>query len=168
LLNINYPVSLDTLKKLKNGDKVLYTGKIIFVTPEALKRLEKYYQLEEVPLYKFVGEFVTCGTFNLAHGEIKNINIKEISNYFDFLFEGGANSLIVDKVLAKTLNQLEKYNRPIFKTLSKTISFFDPKVLLYKDIKNGGVIEVWTKRLPIEVLAFDEKEQVKDINNAEF
>ncbi|MGY4686801.1 hypothetical protein [Petrotoga sp. DB-2] len=85
MLNINYPVSLETLKKLKNGDNVLYTGKIIFVTPEALKRLEKYYQLEGVPLYKFVGEFVTCGTFNLAHGEIKNINITEISDYFDFL-----------------------------------------------------------------------------------
>ncbi|MGY4687878.1 hypothetical protein [Petrotoga sp. DB-2] len=82
------------------------------------------------------------------------------------MFEGGANSLIADKLPTKTLNQLKKYNRPILKTLSKTISFFDPKVLFYKDIKNGGIIEVWTKRLPIEVLAFDEKEQIRDINNA--
>ncbi len=123
MLNINYPVSLDALKKLKNGDNVLYTGKIIFVTPEALKRFEKYYQLEGVPLYKFVGEFVTCGTFNLAHGEIKSINITEISDYFDFLFEGGANSLIVDKLTTKTLNQLKNTIGRFLKHFLKRLVF---------------------------------------------
>ncbi|RAO99745.1 hypothetical protein PW5551_01555 [Petrotoga sp. 9PW.55.5.1] len=165
-ININYPVSLETIRKLKNGDKVSYTGKIILVSPDALKRLSKYYTLEGVPLFNFLGEFVTSGTLNLAHGEIKSIDISEISDYFDFLFKGGANSLIIDKISPKTHNQLKNYKRPFFKSLSQTIGIYDPKVLLYKDIKNGGIIEVWTKNHPLEVLTFEEKEQMSDIDNA--
>ena len=166
MITVNYPISLESLKKLKNGDKILYSGKIILVTPEALKRLNKYYQLEGVPLFNFLGEIVTCGTLNLAHGEIKNIDVSKISEYFEFLFSGGTNSLIVDKISNKTLNLLTIYKRPIFKTLEKTINCENSKVLFYKDIKNGGIIECWTKRHPIEIISFENYDLIGNINNA--
>lgn len=166
MINLIYPISLETLKKLKNGDKILYTGKVIFVTPQALERLLNYYNLEGIPLFNFLGEFVTYGTFNWAHNEIKNITISKISNYVDFIFSAGANSLIVDKLSAKALQQLQYYKRPILKTISKTIKCEPSKILFYKDIKNGGIIECWIKNQPMEVLMFDEQSKVQNINNA--
>jgi len=166
LINLIYPISLENLNKLKNGDKILYTGKVIFVTPQALERLLNYYNLEGIPLFNFLGEFVTYGTFNWAHNEIKNITISKISNYVDFIFSAGANSLIVDKLSAKALQQLQYYKRPILKTISKTIKCEQSKILFYKDIKNGGIIECWIKNQPMEVLTFDEQSKVQNINNA--
>jgi len=166
LINLIYPISLENLNKLKNAEKILYTGKVIFVTPEALERLSSYYTLEGIPLFNFLGEFVTYGTFNWAHNEIKNINISKISNYFDFLFSSGTNTLIVDKLTSKDLHQLQHYNRPILKTVSKTIKCEQAKVLFYKDLKNGGIIECWLKNQPLEVLNFKDIEKVENKNNA--
>lgn len=97
--------------------------------------------MEGIPLFNFLGEFVTYGTFNWAHNEIKNITISKISNYVDFIFSaGGANSLIVDKLSAKALQQLQYYKRPILKTISKTIKCEQSKILFYKDIKKMVVL----------------------------
>ncbi len=137
MLVIKYPLSWSVAKRLREGDEVRYTGKIVYLSKEALIRMENYMKLEGRYPYDISGEIVY---------------VKEISPIFvESIYKLGASAVLIDKnipVDENTALMVKKYERPLFESEKIT---GEEIVKMYPDLGENALKEIWVESLPMKV-----------------
>jgi len=138
LIVIRYPLSWSVAKRLKKGDVVKYSGKIVFVSKKALYRMENYMRLEGKYPYDVMGEVVF---------------VKDNSPVFlESLYKLGVSGVVKEKELEigeNTKILIERFQRPIFEVEGME---GQELVKLYPDLNEDAIKEIWVDSLEMEVI----------------
>jgi len=138
LIVIKYPLSWNIAKRLKKGDIVKYSGKIVFVSKKALYRMENYMKLEGKYPYDVMGEVVF---------------VKDNSPLFlESLYKLGASGVVKERDLEigeNTRMLIERFQRPLFE-VNKVEG--QELVKLYPDLNEDAIKEIWVDSLEMEVI----------------
>ncbi|MCD6449640.1 MAG: hypothetical protein J7L34_03945 [Thermotogaceae bacterium] len=138
MIVIKYPLSWNVAKKLKKGDVVKYSGKIVFVSKKALYRMENYMKLEGKYPYDVMGEVVF---------------VKDNSPVFlESLYRLGVSGVIKEKALDISKNTkalIERFQRPMFEVEKMKGK---EQIKLYPDLNEDAIKEIWVDSLEMEVI----------------
>lgn len=138
MIVIKYPLSWNIAKRLKKGDIVKYSGKIVFVSKKALYRMENYMKLEGKYPYDVMGEVVF---------------VKDNSPLFlESLYKLGASGVVKERDLEigeNTRMLIERFQRPLFE-VNKVEG--QELVKLYPDLNEDAIKEIWVDSLEMEVI----------------
>lgn len=139
MLVIKYPLSWNVAKRLRIGDKVKYSGKIVYLSYKALLRMENYMKLEGRYPYDIAGEVVF---------------VKESSPIFlESVYKLGASGVLKESNLGiseETKRIISRFERPLFET-GKVEG--QEIVKLYSDLGEEALKEIWVNSLEMEVIA---------------
>ena len=143
MIVIRYPVSLNVIRKLKTGDVVYYTGKIVVMDRSVVDVLEKYERYEGTKLYDLTGEIAVLGTFR------KNkLQFQEMSEeLLEKLFLLGVNGVILEKV--HPFSATKRFSRVVFEPLEEVMG---TRRVIYKTPDNKKLEELEVEKLILRVV----------------
>ncbi|WP_038054384.1 tartrate dehydratase [Thermotoga sp. Mc24] len=143
MIVLRYPVSLNVIRKLKTGDVVYYTGKIVVMDRSVVDVLEKYEKYEGTKLYDLTGEIVVLGTFR------KNqLQFQEMSEeLLEKLFLLGVNGVILEK--AHPFSATKRFSRVLFEPLEEIRG---TRRMIYKTLDDKKLEELEVERLVLRVV----------------
>lgn len=91
-IKINYPVPLNILRNFKEGEILSYTGRILVISIDNLKKLKRYEQLEESRLVKLSHEFILVG--KIKDGRVEPEKWGFSGDLVEYLYLSGAMATI--------------------------------------------------------------------------
>ncbi len=141
---IRYPLSWNVAKRLREGDRVKYSGKIVFLSRKALVRMEDYMKFEGRYPYDIAGEVVF---------------VKDSSPIFlESVYKLGASGVVMEgkcEIPEETRKLITRFERPLF-GVEKMEG--EEKVKLYPDLGEDALKEIWVDSLEMEVVASSRRE----------
>ncbi|RKX35798.1 MAG: hypothetical protein DRP19_04375 [Thermotogae bacterium] len=146
MIVLNYPFSVNVIRKLKLGDKLRYSGKIIVLSPEAIERMLMYSKAEGSFPLTLSGQLVCFG--QMEKGEVKMSSIDEMVPLIEKCFLNGAIS-IVGKYKGLSSYLFKRFGRILITPLEKLRG--NSKVIMYTDLKEKAVHEIEVENIVMKV-----------------
>jgi len=150
---LRYPVSINVVKKLKCNDIVKYSGKLVLLSEESLKKLVSYKELEGSYPYDLIGEIILT-----AYWKEFPIFFNPSEEFLENIFSMGAVGVILE-LRERNLSILRKLSRVVFKPLDEIKG--SVREVLYKELSEKALREIWVDGINLKVILDSKGKYVK-------
>ena len=153
MIVLKYPISINIARKLKCNDIVRYSGKLVLLSEESLKKLISYKKLEGSYPYDLIGEIVLP-----AYWKESPIFFNPSEEFLENIFNMGAVGVILE-LNESNLSILRKLSRVVFKPLEEIKG--NVKEVLYKELGEKALREIWVNGINLKVILDSKGKYIK-------
>ncbi len=153
MIVLKYPISANVVKRLKCGDVVRYSGKLVFLSEESLEKMSSYKELEGSYPYDLIGEIVLT-----AHWKGAPVFFDPSDEFLEKIFTMGAVGVILE-LSEKNLRTLRNFSKVVFKPLNEIKG--NVREVLYKELGEKALREIWVDNIALKVILDSRGKYVK-------